>query len=330
MRAGDSITATFPTKQRFIPRSFMAGPAHILVVDDSPTQRRQMQMILEQDGFVVHCAENGEAAIEAIHSDPPRLVVTDLEMPGISGLELVAVVSGMQPAVPVVLTTSEGSESIAAEALRRGASSYVPKHDMASMLAPVVRQVLSIHHAAQSVREVAKYAVEATLRLELENDETLVPNVIARLELPLVELGLFDEGERMQIAMALDEALVNAIIHGNLAVSSELRQTEDGKDYVDAIAKRKTTSPYRDRRVHVSLHADKEQATFTIRDEGGGFSCADLRDPTKPENLERAGGRGLLLIHAFMDEVRHNDVGNEIVMIKRKGGSEDNDGSEDS
>jgi DNA-binding response OmpR family regulator len=303
----------------------MAGSAHILVVDDSPTQLRQMQMILEQDGFVVHTAENGEAAIAAIQTDPPRLVVTDLEMPGMSGLELVGVVSGMQPAVPVVLTTSEGSESIAAEALRRGASSYVPKQDMASMLCPVVRQVLSVHQAAQSVREVARFAVESTLNLKLENDETLVPHVIARLELPLVELDLFDEGERMQIAMALDESLVNAIIHGNLAVSSELRQSDDGKDYVDAIAKRKSESPYKDRHVYVTLHATKDQATFTIRDQGCGFDCENLRDPTKPENLERAGGRGLLLIHAFMDEVRHNEIGNEIVLIKRKGGGDDDE-----
>jgi anti-sigma regulatory factor (Ser/Thr protein kinase) len=43
-----------------------------------------------------------------------------------------------------------------------------------------------------------------------------------------------------------------------------------------------------------------------------------LRDPTDPENLERAGGRGLLLINAFMDEVVHNDRGNEITMLKRR------------
>jgi anti-sigma regulatory factor (Ser/Thr protein kinase) len=43
-----------------------------------------------------------------------------------------------------------------------------------------------------------------------------------------------------------------------------------------------------------------------------------LRDPTDPENLEKAGGRGLLLINAFMDEVRHNEKGNEITMVKKK------------
>jgi anti-sigma regulatory factor (Ser/Thr protein kinase) len=48
-----------------------------------------------------------------------------------------------------------------------------------------------------------------------------------------------------------------------------------------------------------------------------------LRDPTDPENLERAGGRGLLLINAFMDDVQHNSTGNEITLIKRKQSEED-------
>lgn len=301
----------------------MSGSSHILVVDDSPTQLRQMQIILEQDGFRVRTATDAQAALESIQTEAPIVVITDLQMPGMSGLELVEIISGMYPSIPVVLTTSDGSEDVAAQALRQGASSYVPKRDMASTLAPVVRQVLSVNQAAQSVREVARFAVENTLRLKLGNDETLVPNVIARLELPIVEMDLFNEGERMQIAMALDEALVNAIIHGNLEVSSDLRQTDDGKPYVDLIAKRKTESPYQDRSVYVHLHATPDQATFTIRDEGGGFDCAELRDPTNPENLERAGGRGLLLIHAFMDEVSHNELGNEIVMTKRKGTDED-------
>jgi anti-sigma regulatory factor (Ser/Thr protein kinase) len=102
-------------------------------------------------------------------------------------------------------------------------------------------------------------------------------------------------------------------------VSSELRQTLDGKPYSDLIEQRKRTSPYKERRVIVHMHASLESAKIVIRDEGPGFDADSLRDPTDPENLERAGGRGLLLINAFMDEVRHNSKGNEITMIKHKG-----------
>jgi CheY-like chemotaxis protein/anti-sigma regulatory factor (Ser/Thr protein kinase) len=307
----------------------MSEPTHILVVDDSPTQRRQMQMVLEKEGYSVRSAVDGVDAMKAIEAEPPCLVVTDLQMPEMNGLELVAAVQASAPAIPVILTTSQGSEDIAAQALREGAASYVPKRDLVSTLVPVVQQVMAVNQAARSVREVAKFAIESSITLSLESDERLVPNVIARLELPMVELDLFDEGERMQIAMALDEALMNAIVHGNLEVSSELRQTDDGKPYSDMIQKRKQESPYRERRVLVHLHATNEAATFRIRDDGQGFDVSSLRDPTDPENLERAGGRGLLLINAFMDDVQHNATGNEITLIKRRQSEEDESQEED-
>ena len=301
----------------------MPKPNYILVVDDSPTQLRQLQLMLEHDGYQVRTAVDGKDAMAKIQAEPPMLVVTDLQMPEMNGLELVAAAQESMPSLPVILTTSQGSEDIAAQALAGGASSYVPKRDLASTLLPVIRQVLSVYQATQSVREVAQFAVESTITLSLENEEDLVPKVITRLELPMVELDLFDEGERMQIAMALDEALLNAIVHGNLEVSSELRLTDDGKAYTEMISKRKQEAPYMDRRVKVHLHASNDFATFVIEDEGPGFDAASLRDPTDPENLERAGGRGLLLINAFMDEVKHNEKGNRITMIKRKGTEED-------
>ncbi len=296
----------------------MPDQPYILVVDDSPAQVLQLQMMLEDEGYLVKSAANGKQALDKILVDPPSLVITDLQMPEMNGLELVAAVKESAPTIPVILTTSQGSEDIAAEALQIGASSYVPKRHMTLTLVPAVQQVLSVVHAAQSVRVVARFVSECSVDLCVGNDAKLVPNVIARLELPLVEMDLFDEGERMQIGMALDEALVNAMVHGNLEVSSELRQNDDGKPYVEMIEKRKSEARYNSRKVHVRLHATPSQATFTVRDEGPGFDRSILCDPTKAENLEKAGGRGLLLINAFMDGVCHNDKGNEITMIKRK------------
>lgn len=296
----------------------MPEPSHILVVDDSPTQLQQIQFLLEREGFVVQSAEDGVQAIAAIENNMPMLVVTDLQMPEMNGLELVASVNQTIPSLPVILTTSQGNEKIASQALKAGAASYVPKRELNETLIPVLQQVMAVNKAAKAVPAVAQNAVESTITLEVTNDEGQIPDIISRLELPMVELDLFDEGERMQIAMALDEALLNAMIHGNLEVSSELRQNDDGAPYVNMIAQRKEETPYKDRKVTIKLEATNEQITFTIRDDGPGFDAAALRDPTDPENIERAGGRGLLLINAFMDEVSHNEVGNEIRMTKRK------------
>ena len=307
----------------------MPDPSHILVVDDSPTQLRQIQFLLEREGFVVQSAADGVQAIASIEDNMPMLVVTDLQMPEMNGLELVAAMKETIPSLPVILTTSQGSEEIASQALKAGAASYVPKRELNDTLIPVLQQVMAVTKAAKAVPKVAKNAVESNITLEVTNDESQIPDIISRLELPMVELDLFDEGERMQIAMALDEALLNAMIHGNLEVSSELRQSDDGAPYVNMIAKRKKEAPYSERKVTIKLEASNEKVTFTIRDDGPGFDAAALRDPTDPENIERAGGRGLLLINAFMDEVSHNEVGNEIRMVKRKV-TGDGDESDDS
>ena len=68
----------------------MPDPSHILVVDDSPTQLRQIQFLLEREGFVVQSAADGVQATASIEDNMQMLVVTDLQMPEMNVLELVA------------------------------------------------------------------------------------------------------------------------------------------------------------------------------------------------------------------------------------------------
>ncbi len=99
----------------------------ILLVEDSPTQSLQMRMLLESGSHVVRCAGDGSEALEHLATGFCELVVTDLEMPTMNGLELVNRMRTDFPHIPAVLVTGRGSERLAAEALRRGAAGYVPK-----------------------------------------------------------------------------------------------------------------------------------------------------------------------------------------------------------
>ena len=116
---------------------------------------------------------------------------------------------------------------------------------------------------------------------------------------------------------ALGEAIINAVEHGNLELDSALRESDDGSGYARLRDQRMTEPPYRDRRVEVIARLTKREAVYTIRDEGPGFNPDLLPDPTDPESLMRPYGRGMMLIRTFMDEVRHNEAGNEITLIKR-------------
>lgn len=290
----------------------------VLAVDDSLTQVTGMQILLQQHGYEVMTAANGRLALEAVRERRPDLVVTDLQMPEMDGLQLVEALRQEFSGLPIILTTAKGSEEIAAKALRMGASSYVPKRTLNEDLVPTIERVMSMLDVADHDTKSLSLLTAVRLELTLANDDAEVPNVIARIEQPLAELGLLDDTMQMQISTALDEALINAIIHGNLEISTQLRYEGTDEHFREIVRTRRKQNPYRDRKVIVVMEADRREVKFTIRDQGPGFDVSTLPDPTDFSNLGECGGRGLLLINAFMDGVEHNAGGTELVMIKKK------------
>lgn len=94
------------------------------------------------------------------------------------------------------------------------------------------------------------------------------------------------------VRLATEEAVVNAIRHGN---------NLDPK-----------------RKVVVNFNVTDGKVTVVVSDEGEGFDPATVPDPTDPRFLEMPSGRGLMLMHAYMDEVIFNEKGNEVTMIKTR------------
>jgi serine/threonine-protein kinase RsbW len=102
----------------------------------------------------------------------------------------------------------------------------------------------------------------------------------------------FEESDIFSVKLALEEALVNAIKHGNQADRSK--------------------------HVHISYCVNNERVDIDIADEGPGFDPTGVPDPLAVENLERACGRGLLLMRHYMTEVTFHPPGNRVSMSKRR------------
>jgi DNA-binding NarL/FixJ family response regulator/anti-sigma regulatory factor (Ser/Thr protein kinase) len=295
----------------------------ILVVDDSAVDRCFVKALLEKNtDWKVLCAEDGDVALDQIRAAPPELVVTDLRMPRLNGLELVAAVREEFAYIPVILMTSQGSEDIALQALSAGAASYSPKTQLAQDLMETVRAVLSVSLPPEGDSRVKPRFAKDSWSFVLDNDSSLIPPLIGVIQDKLVEPCLRNEGDRIRVGVALEEALANALYHGNLEISSSLKDVDDRAFYALA-RERRELLPYRDRRIYVDARPGDDEVTVIIRDEGPGFDPTTLPDPTNPENLERAHGRGLLLIRTFMDQVSHNSRGNEITLVKRRGTGEE-------
>lgn len=292
----------------------------ILLAEDSPVERRLVGAMLTKHipNVTVTYAQDGVQALHEIENSPFDAILTDFQMPNLDGLELLERVKEISPGVPVIVLTGCGSEATAVRALQAGAASYLIKQELDSRLIETVEAVLALSQSRLNRRKLISSLTVQSAQFVLENDVQLVTPLITWLQDQLVTMQLGDDTQILRIGIALHEALTNAIYHGNLELDSQLRQ-EDETVFYDLAETRRVQEPYAQRRVLVQATASRNQIRYQIRDQGPGFDVKRVADPTDVENLMRVGGRGLLLIRSFMDEVDHNDAGNEITMTKHIG-----------
>ena len=289
---------------------------NILIVDDSVVDRKLAGSVLEklENAHVDH-ASNGLAALEQIPILKPDLVVTDMQMPDMNGLQLVIELRHKQPRLPVVLMTAKGSEELAIQALEAGAAGYVPKRRLLQDLGPTVERVLANTYIERQQSRVTQRLTQQDSVFVVENDINLLLSLSSHLRDIVHTIWQCDPVQILRIGMAVEESLINACYHGNLELDSELRN-EDDELYRRLARQRLHQPPYAQRRITVEVHCGPGVFRCSIRDEGPGFDPAAVPDPFSDDALERPSGRGLTLIRSFMDEVRFKEPGNTITMIK--------------
>jgi DNA-binding NtrC family response regulator len=140
----------------------------ILLVDDDASLRRITQMQLEEAGYPVRAASSGDEALALIEQEPPALVITDLKMPGISGLDLLKQTLAAHPETTVILITAFGTIETAVEAMKAGAYDYITKPIDYEQLVLVVNRAMERHRLLEEVRSLRlnldeKYGFESLI-----------------------------------------------------------------------------------------------------------------------------------------------------------------------
>jgi DNA-binding response OmpR family regulator len=131
----------------------MINKANILVVDDEPIERQTLTDILRLEGFHVTAVANGEAAVDHVRLNPIDLMVLDLRMPGMNGLEVVKVVNRLSPEVEIILLTAHGSMESAVEALRNRVHDYLLKPASPTQIIESVRRGLARRNGRLQAQE---------------------------------------------------------------------------------------------------------------------------------------------------------------------------------
>ncbi|MEO8493795.1 MAG: response regulator [Planctomycetota bacterium] len=261
----------------------------VLIVDDSALDRELARRILAEDStLTIETVEDGHAALNRLKDGGIDLVLTDLMMPDINGLQLVTTIRVDHPEVPVILMTGGGTEVVAMNALAQGAASYVPKRMLNAWLPNTVRDVLSLQQAQRTHGKLLECFDVVQFELNLQNDAAMINPLIEYLQQIVGGMRLFDTTETYRLGVGLKEALQNAL--------------------------------YRDRTIHFTVRIDRHKARFTLRAQDGDGPVFDATAIPSVEDLDALSTtdeRGFMLMRSHLDDVRFNETGTEVVLVKR-------------
>ncbi len=272
--------------------------SRILVVDDDPTTRLLVTNVLKNAGFETSEASDGMQALKSLRANTFDLLLLDVWMPRMNGLELLAKLRARKARPRVIVMTSDDAPETLLKAVREKAFQYVHKPVNAETLLQMVRAVLDAPEApAIEVLSARPEWVELVVPCTREAAERLT-GVMTQLETDL------DSDFRESIAYAFRELLLNAIEWGGRL---------DPK-----------------RKVKISCLRSKRMLMYRIADPGSGFEIDNLphaaigQPPDNPiqhmlvreEKGLRPGGFGLLMVRAKVDELIYNEKRNEVVFVK--------------
>ena len=118
-------------------------PRLILVVDDNADARYMLKTVLEVQGFAVACAEDGQVALDMIKANRPDLIISDIQMPNLNGIELIKILRGQSETkdTPVLVTSAQHS-SVLADAMNAGGTAAATKPVQLESLIKLITQLL--------------------------------------------------------------------------------------------------------------------------------------------------------------------------------------------
>jgi len=114
----------------------------ILVVEDDEEMRSLLKDFFEEDGFEIDSVSNGSEAFRRIAREPFDLIITDIRMPGLTGLDILPGIKKLQPEVSIIVITAFGSEEVRRKALERGATAYLEKPILFNKLRTLVHEMV--------------------------------------------------------------------------------------------------------------------------------------------------------------------------------------------
>jgi FixJ family two-component response regulator len=273
-------------------------PLDVLVVDDDAATREGLRELLARAGFSAEDAHDGAAALEKIERNDFRVVLLDVQLPGVGGLDVLARCVEKRTPSKIIVMTGVGTTETVLAALRGQAYDFIPKPIDPGHLIDVVKRALTTRQDAPRIE---------ILSARPEWLELLVPctrEVVDRIQSFVQRLETDLPGDiRESVGLAFRELLLNGVEWGG---------------HLDP-----------EQRVRVACLRTRRMLLYRIADPGQGFRLDALshaagdnptdtiaHDDVRQARGLRPGGFGLALIRALADELIYNERRNEVIFVK--------------
>ena len=280
-----------------------AAARHVLVVDDDGALRHAISAMLVQAGYRTEQASDGPEALLKLQQQPVDLLLLDIGLPGMNGLDVLAQTRSQATPPRVVMMTADDTPETLLKSFRGQAHRFIRKPFPPRRIVEVVNDVLEAHPDVSLPIEVVSACpewVEIVAPCSLEVGDR-VREFVMQLDATL------PDDVRESVAQAFRELLTNAIEWGG--------HLDPG------------------RMVRISCLRTKRMLLYRIADPGEGFDISHLthaaisnpdddplaHDRVRQEMGLRPGGLGLVMTKAFVDEVIYNEKRNEVVLVKYLG-----------
>ncbi len=291
----------------------------ILIVDDERSILDLLTRCLTGEGYEVDTASDGMEATEKVLSNEYNLIITDVMMPRLGGLDLLKNVKISRPKLPVVIITGYATTEITIEALKLGAVDFLTKPFKLSAIFFTVKKILDMQAREAEIKQVFAQIGESRKVFECTSREIDPEAIVQVIVRELIAFEFCTESDSIRVSLAIREAIENAVEHGNLELPSGHKHKEymiNPQAFLRWKAERLANPQYGDRMVRIRFVCSQEKMEVTVTDEGAGFDTGLL--PTEFEEgmaMDR-DLHGYNLMRFSMDEVRYNQKGNEVTLLK--------------
>lgn len=295
-------------------------PPSVLFIDDDQGICDAFELFFEDAGWKYTIAPDGITGLEYALNNKYDIIITDLIIPGLSGLDLVKEVHKYKPGQVMLVVSGSGMVDTAMSAIREGAVDFIKKPiDFGNLRSTVYRITSGLREENLEHKMYGSLSAQHA-EYELIAQDFFTGTPALPILADLVRANLIDTGERLRLTLAYQEAVTNAVDHGNLELSSTLKDniSINGIDSYQLTRRSRMEDPiYGGRKIWITTDYREGCLKITIRDQGKGFVLPRQHEIESKGASLNCYGRGMTIISGAMDEVEYRLNGTEIVMTKK-------------